>query len=107
MRLLLDESLPIGLRNHLPAHQVSSVREMGWAGSTNGLLLARAARLFDVLITADKNIRHQQNLSRLPISIVILSVKSNTLSSLVPLVGKLEAALARLPPRHSVTVISA
>jgi predicted nuclease of predicted toxin-antitoxin system len=104
MRLLLDESVPARLRNHLPAHQVSTVREMGWAGSTNGLLLARAARRFDVLITADKNIHYQQNLSSLPIAVLILSAQSNALPSLVPLVGKLEAALAALPPR-SVAVI--
>lgn len=105
MRLLLDESIPVDLRKYLPLHQVFSVSEMGWAGSKNGLLLARAARRFDVLITIDKSIRYQQNLSLLPISIVILSAKSNTLPALIPLVGKLEAALGTLPAR-SVTLVS-
>jgi hypothetical protein len=79
---------------------------MGWAGSTNGLLLARAARCFDALITADKNIRYQQNLSSLPVSVVILSARSNAMVDLAPLMGKLEAALATLAPR-SLTVIRA
>lgn len=77
---------------------------MGWAGATNGLLLARAARSFDVLITADKNIRYQQNLSSLPISVVILSAYSNSLAALIPLTGKLEAALATLAPRSVIVV---
>jgi predicted nuclease of predicted toxin-antitoxin system len=105
MRLLLDESIPVDLRKHLPSHQVSSVTEMGWAGSKNGLLLTRAARRFDVLITADKNMRYQQNMSRLPISVVILSARSNTLPALIPLVGKLEAVLVALPA-HSITLVS-
>ncbi|TFW32124.1 hypothetical protein [Massilia horti] len=104
MRLLLDESVPVGLRDHLPAHQVPSVMEMGWAGSQNGLLLLRAASCFDVLITTDKNIQYQQNLSRLPVSVLVLSAHSNTLPALMPLVPNLEATLLGLPPRSFAVV---
>jgi predicted nuclease of predicted toxin-antitoxin system len=104
MRLLLDESIPVGLKNHLPAHQVSSVREMGWAGSRNGLLLARAARQFDVLITVDKNLQHQQNIARLPISVLVLAAQADTMPGLIPLVPKLESALLSLKPRSLVIV---
>ncbi|GAB3470245.1 hypothetical protein GCM10027321_40370 [Massilia terrae] len=104
MRLLLDESIPARLRKHLAARQVSTVREMGWAGTVNGLLLVRAAQLFDVLVTADKNIQYQQNLSNLPISVVILSSHSNNLASLVPLLGRMEAALQTMAPRSLVVI---
>jgi predicted nuclease of predicted toxin-antitoxin system len=104
MRLLLDESVPARLRHHLPAHQVSTVREMGWAGSTNGILLARAARYFDVLITTDKNMQYQQNLSSLPITVVILAARSNATAALVPLMPRLEAALSGLPSRSLVVI---
>jgi hypothetical protein len=45
MRLLLDESVPVGLRDYLTAHQVSTVVQMGWDGTTNGKLLALASPL--------------------------------------------------------------
>ena len=104
MRLLLDESIPVELKHHLPAHQVSSVREMGWAGSRNGLLLARAARPFDVLITVDRNIQFQQNLASLPIAVIVLAAQANTLPALIPLVPKLEAALPSISPRKLIVV---
>jgi hypothetical protein len=41
---------------------------------SNGDLLAEAERAgFDILLTADKNIRHQQNLSGRRLAIVVLS----------------------------------
>ena len=39
MRILLDESLPIELRDELPQHAVRSVQEMGWSSLKNGELL--------------------------------------------------------------------
>ena len=45
MRILLDESLPIELRDELPQHAVRSVQEMGWCALKNGELLGRAADL--------------------------------------------------------------
>ena len=42
MRLLLDESLPRGLKRMLAPHDVKTVPEMGWAGKSNGDLLTRA-----------------------------------------------------------------
>ena len=77
---------------------------MGWGGSTNGALLALAARSFDALITVDKNLRHQQNLKSLPIAVVVLSANSNNLSALVPLVHQLELVLLTLAPRTLVVV---
>ncbi|WP_058558337.1 DUF5615 family PIN-like protein [Thiohalocapsa sp. ML1] len=61
MRLLLDESLPRRLREHLPGHRVETAATMGWSGYRNGRLLAVAAAELDALISADKNMPHQQN----------------------------------------------
>lgn len=55
MRLLLDESLPRRLRDHVPDHKVSTVIDMGWGGTKNGGLLGRAATEFDAFIAADLN----------------------------------------------------
>lgn len=97
MRILLDESIPKDLGMELPNHTVSTVAERGWHGTKNGELLALAAAAgFDVLITADRSMRHQQNLRRLPLSIVIMTGR-NTLPALRPRVPLLLATLASMP----------
>ena len=64
MRILLDECVPIQVRNALPDHEVASTQRMGWGGLRNGALLDAAEQArFDLLIVADKNLRHQQNLT--------------------------------------------
>ena len=63
MKVLLDESVPVQVRGALAGHDVSTVGALGWKGRENGDLLAAAEQAgFDVLIIADKNLRHQQNL---------------------------------------------
>ncbi len=89
MRILLDESLPIELRDELPRHCVRSVLEMGWSALRNGELLRRAAEQFDVFVTADQNLPYQQNLGALPIAVAVLVARSNRLQSLKPLVPEL------------------
>lgn len=106
MRLLLDESVPSKLKRALPSHYVRTVVEVGWSGLKNGKLLAMAATEFDVVITVDKNMPHQQNLTTLPIAVVILDAVSNELSYLLPLMPELENVLAKLQPRSFVWVKS-
>lgn len=104
MRLLLDESVPHRLRRSLPSHAVRTVVEMGWGGIRNGELLVRAANEFDALVTVDKNLQYQQNLDALPITVIVLDAKSNELPYLLPLIPKLEEALANLVPRTFVRI---
>lgn len=106
MRLLLDESVPAKLRRSLPGHSVRTVVEMGWSGVQNGELFALAAREFDAFITVDKNLPRQQNLSTLPVALVVLDALSNELLVLQPLVPALEEALASLKPRTFVRIAS-
>ena len=64
MRLRLDQNLPRQLVPFLKGHEVSRAAQMGWSEVNNGELLAAAAAAgFDVLMTADQNIRYQQNLT--------------------------------------------
>jgi len=99
MRILLDESLPIELRDELSQHAVRSVQEMGWSALKNGELLRLAADRFDVFVTADQNLQYQQNLQILPIAVAVLAARSNRIQALRPLVPQLLAALASLEPR--------
>jgi predicted nuclease of predicted toxin-antitoxin system len=96
VRILLDESLPGPLARLLPSHEVRTVAQMGWSGTRNGPLLQLAAADFDVLLTADQNLEHQQNLSILPIAVVVLVAATNRIESLRPLVPALLRALPTL-----------
>jgi len=73
MLVLFDHSTPAPLAAHLTGHAVTEARERGWDTLSNGDLLAEAERAgFDVLVTADKNIRYQQNLTGRRIALVVL-----------------------------------
>lgn len=86
MKLLPDENLPKKLKSEFSAHEVFTVFEMGWAGKTNGeLLKLMLSENFDVLLTFDKNLQHQQNFQRYSIMVLVFSAASNTFASLQPL----------------------
>lgn len=104
MRILLDESLPWELRSELPGHEVSTVQQAGWSSHKNGELLVRSTDQFDVFLTADQNLRFQQNLGKLPVAVVVLVAKSNRMHDLRPLIPELLRTLASLPPRTLVQV---
>ena len=72
-RVLFDHNVPAGLRSRLPNHTVRTAAQEGWDTLTNGDLLAAAyAASFDVMVTGDKNLAYQQNLTRRRPSLVIL-----------------------------------
>ena len=74
MLILLDNNVPRGLARAFTGHVVTEARERGWATFTNGDLLRVAEEAgFDVLVTADKNIRYQQNLEGRKIAVVVLA----------------------------------
>jgi hypothetical protein len=104
MRILLDESLPDELQAELTGHEARTVSGVGWSGLKNGELLARSACEFDVFMTADQNLQYQQNLDKLPISVVVLAAKSNRILDLRPLVPQLLKSLASLPARTLVRI---
>jgi hypothetical protein len=98
MRILLDESLPAPLASSLVGHHVKTVGQCGWAGIKNGKLLALASGSFDVMLTADRNIRYQQNIKTLPITVVVLVTPDGLLPSFQKLAQQLPAALSALIP---------
>ncbi len=93
MRVLLDENLPVGLAGALQPHDVATVSELGWSGTKNGELLRRTAGAFDVLITMDRNLRHQQQLAHQPFGVILVRAASNRMRDLVPLVPALLVAI--------------
>ena len=89
MRVLLDENLPRALAAELAGHEVSTVQAAGWSGTTNGELLRRAQGSFDVLLSMDRGLQHQQNRSALRLRIVVIRAPSNRMVHLRPLVGSI------------------
>lgn len=105
MKLLLDENLPHQMRLELPGHDLFTAAYMGWGGVENGELLSRAAAAgFDALVTNDRGLEYQQNLSALPVAVVVVSAPANTIDALRPVYPALLAALAGLRPCEFVKV---
>jgi len=95
LRILIDESLPVAFASELMGHDVSTVRAERWLGFSNGALLRAAVRRgFEVVITADSAIRHQQNLAAIGIAAVLLTHVRNRLADLSPLLPRILEALA-------------
>lgn len=94
MRVLLDECLPRRLKQELPGHDVRTAPEMGWASKRNGELLRLAEREFDVLLTADRRLQHQQNLATFDIAVIVLVARSNRLDDLRPLMNTVRERLS-------------
>ncbi|MGA2415595.1 MAG: hypothetical protein ABSF59_14180 [Candidatus Sulfotelmatobacter sp.] len=73
MRILFDHGTPSGIARSLSGHEVTEAIDRGWERVSNGELLNLAeAAGFDVLLTTDKRIRYQQNLTGRKIAIVVL-----------------------------------
>ena len=86
MRILLDEMLPRRLaRLFAPEMEAVTVRQRGWGEKTNGELIEAAQEEFDALVTMDRGIPHQQNLTDVDLAIVVLEAQSNRLEDLAPL----------------------
>ena len=78
---------------------------MRWTGKKNGALLAlMAGANFEVLLTVDRSLRHQQNLTAAGVAVVVMVAASNRLSDLVPIVSAVETALAGIQPGDAVEV---
>lgn len=76
--------MPQPLRRFLAEFEISTAQEMGWGRVKNGELLKRAEGVFDAFLTADQQLKYQQNLAGRQLAILVLStnrwpnVKANT-----------------------------
>jgi hypothetical protein len=74
MLVLFDHGTPRGIARALRGHTVKEARAQGWDTLSNGELLKAAEEAgFDVLLTTDTHLPHQQNLEGRKLAIVILS----------------------------------
>lgn len=105
MRVLLDHCVPKRFGRLIHGHEVATARRMGWDDLKNGRLIATAETDgFDVLVTTDKSLRYQQNLSGRRIAVVTLDALFNDLDSIAPLAPALLRVLGDLTPGAFVVI---
>jgi hypothetical protein len=90
LRILFDKNVPVGVRALLAGHEVFTVVEISWPPQLENGELLNAAELaaFDVMVTADQNIRYQQNLAGRKLALVVLG------SNIWPIVREHAATIA-------------
>ena len=96
-RVLLDHCVPRRVGQALLDCETATAFKRGWAELKNGALLKAAEDAgFDVLVTADKNLRFQQQLAARRIAIVELP--TNSLPALLPHFGAIAGAVRQVRP---------
>jgi hypothetical protein len=79
---------------------------MGWSSVKNGVLLSLAVDAgFEVFVTFDRNLQHQQNVPALGLAIVVLAVPNKQLNTIRPLIPAVRAALDAEPQPGTVSVV--
>lgn len=76
MRILFDQGTPVPLRDYLSGHHVETAYQREWATLSNGELLAKAEAEFDLLVTTDRNLRDQRNMSGRKLAVLVLPTTS-------------------------------
>jgi hypothetical protein len=79
---------------------------MGWGGITNGKLMLLAQQSFDVFVTVDQNLEHQQNVAKLALGLVIVAVPDNNIKYFRPMFVALQKAAASIRPGQVIHVVS-
>ena len=103
MRVLFDQGTPVPLRRHLSDHRVETAYERGWSNLRNSALLDRAeVEGFELLITTDQSLRHQQNLDARRLSVLVLM--STSWPRIEARVDGIVAAIESIAPGECVEV---
>ena len=96
-KVLLDENLDRRLVKYFSAaFDVISVPDLGWQSKKNGeLLTAMDTENIGYLVTADRNLRFQQNLEKYSVIVVVLLSFDVRLKSLTPFMEKIESSILK------------
>ena len=106
MRILLDECVNAGLRAAFQGHAVKTVTEIGWRSSEDGPLLNYAQGQFDVFVTIDRNLEHQQNLKKFNLGFIVVRAPSNEIISYRPIFVPLQEAAEVVRAGQVIYVVS-
>ena len=98
MKIILDECLPRRLVRDLHPYLATTVPREGWEGIKNGALLKLIISAFDVFITLDSNLVHQQNLDGVDLCIITLHAVNSRYETLEPMVSDICKAISKATP---------
>jgi predicted nuclease of predicted toxin-antitoxin system len=106
LRVLLDENMPRKLTRLFDTEnvEVQTIAQRGWKGKQNGELLRAAQKEFDVFITVDRGIPHQQNISRFKIGVILIEAQSNRFADLAPLMERVNEKAKQIMTGELITV---
>ena len=105
MKLLLDECLPIDFRHSFRNHQAHTAEWAGLKGKKNGELLREAEMAgYDVLLTMDRSMPPQQNISGRGLSIILIRSRTNQIEDLLPLASSILDTLRTIAPGETVVI---
>lgn len=105
MKVLLDNCVDGRFAGDLADCEVVHARSVGWERLKNGELLRAAEEAgFDVLITVDKQMRHQQNLRGRQICLLTIVTRFVTYPDIQPLAGRVSVALLNMQRGTSIDV---
>ena len=98
-RVLLDENLDWRLKHALdPSFHVQTVRERGWNGLKDSELLHTAEPYFDVLVTLDRSMQHQQSLAQFSLAVLLIEARSSARARLLPAMPRVSATVLQAEP---------
>jgi len=105
MKILLDECLPLDFRHSFSTYDAHTAQWAGFKGRKNGELLRAAETAgYDVFLTVDQGIPHQQRPSGRKLAIILLRVRTNQIEDLLPLVDAILRALDTIQPGQTVAI---
>jgi predicted nuclease of predicted toxin-antitoxin system len=105
MRILLDACLPERLRLDLAsAGDVESAKFAELDHQSNGQLLQAMVGRFDVLVTIDKSMPHEQTIGGRPIAIVVIRSVENRIRALKPVMPQVATAISQIKPGEIIDV---
>ncbi len=104
MRVLLDECVARPLVATLTGFEVSTVRDMRWAGAKNGALIDLAAEAgFEAIFTVDREFGSTYR-GDLPLGVVILAARTTNPDRLRPFMERVVEALGQVDKGEVVTI---
>jgi hypothetical protein len=104
VRILFDHGTPVPLRQRLTDHHIETAFERGWHTLRNGDLLRIAdSETFEVLVTTDRSLRAQQDLSRYRLAVLVLPTTDWRL--IRQHTGEVAAAITALRPGEYVELV--
>jgi predicted nuclease of predicted toxin-antitoxin system len=101
-RLLIDECINTRLagrlRDVLPECSVDTVKDLGWSGQKDHVLVPNIQGRFDVFLTIDKGFEYEHDLKKLSFGIVIVETVNNEMPSYERVVQELVRQIQRATP---------